>query len=230
MGDEDDGGVQLAEVSLQPLERGDVEVVGRLVEEQQVGSARQGTGERGACQLAAREGRERTPCRLGAEAEAGQHGENPLAPAIASAGLETELRGGVGPHRLLDGLGRTGHLLLQARQLRLGVQHVGAAGEDILAERNVGVERRALVVQRHPRPFLQDETARVGRELPGQDPQQGRLAGAVASRKGHPLARLELEGDIGEERLAADVDVQGGCGGDRHGATDITSSPAAIVA
>ena len=47
------------EVALEPLERLDVEVVGRLVEQQQVGVAGQRAGQRGARQLAAGEGRER---------------------------------------------------------------------------------------------------------------------------------------------------------------------------
>jgi len=40
VGDEHDRGVERDEVGLEPLERGDVEVVGRLVEQQQVGAAR----------------------------------------------------------------------------------------------------------------------------------------------------------------------------------------------
>ena len=44
VGDEDDGGVELDQVLLQPLERGDVEMVRRLVEQQQVRPARRGRG------------------------------------------------------------------------------------------------------------------------------------------------------------------------------------------
>ena len=67
--------------------------------------------------------------------------------------------------------------------------------------------RRALVVQGDPGALAEGEAARVGRQLAGEHPQQGRLAGAVAAGERHPLARLELEGDVVEERLAADVDV-----------------------
>ena len=38
MGDEDDGRVEVDQVALEPLERGDVEVVRGLVKEQQVGA------------------------------------------------------------------------------------------------------------------------------------------------------------------------------------------------
>ena len=59
VGDEHDRGVERLQVLLEPLERGDVEVVGRLVEQQQVGVARERAGERRARELAAGEGRER---------------------------------------------------------------------------------------------------------------------------------------------------------------------------
>ena len=49
VGDEDDGGVEVDQVALEPLERGDVEVVGRLVEQQQLrpGGERRGPARRG---------------------------------------------------------------------------------------------------------------------------------------------------------------------------------------
>ena len=81
MRDEDDRRVQAHEVALEPLERGDVEVVGRLVEQQQVGIAGERARERGARQLAAREageaavelGHRRSPARAaGAIARARQ--------------------------------------------------------------------------------------------------------------------------------------------------------------
>ena len=71
-------------------------------------------------------------------------------------------------------------------------------------------------MQRHPRAFLQDERARVWGQLPRQDPQQRRLAGTVASRQRHPLPWLELEGDVGEQQLAAEVNVQSCRSRDRH--------------
>ena len=55
MRDEDDGGVDRRQLALEPLEALDVEVVRRLVEEQQVGVAGERAAERGACQLAAGE-------------------------------------------------------------------------------------------------------------------------------------------------------------------------------
>ena len=221
VGDEDDGGVEVDEVALEPFQRGNVEVVRRLVEQQQVGAGGEGTGQRGPGQLAAGEGRELSRGRLLAEAEAAEHGEDVVAPAVAAARFEPLLRRRVGPHRLLVG-GAGAHRRLQARQLGLGLLHVGAAGEDVVAERDRVVARRALVVQGHPRAFLQGDAARVGRPLAGEDAQQRRLADAVAPGERHPLARLELEGDVGEEQLAAGVEVDRGRCGDGHGQPDIT--------
>ena len=71
--DEDDGRVDRGELALEPLEAVDVEVVRRLVEQEQVGVARERAAERGARQLAAGEGRE-LPVEVGvAEAEPAQH-------------------------------------------------------------------------------------------------------------------------------------------------------------
>ena len=55
MGDGDDGALVVGEVALEPLDRLGVEVVGRLVEQQQVGLAQQQPAERDAAALAARE-------------------------------------------------------------------------------------------------------------------------------------------------------------------------------
>src|SRR5207253_4197662 len=68
--DEDDPGVERLQLLLEPLEARDVEVVGRLIEEQQIGVAAEGASERCARQLAARERLER-PVEIGlGEAEA----------------------------------------------------------------------------------------------------------------------------------------------------------------
>ena len=88
MGDQDDGGVELDQVALEPLQRGDVEVVRGLVEQQQVGAGGEGAGQRDAGQLAAGEGRERALEVLGAKTEALQDRDDLVAPAVAAAGFE----------------------------------------------------------------------------------------------------------------------------------------------
>ena len=160
-------------------------MVRRLVEQQQVGPGGEGAGERGAGQLAAGEGRDPPLDVLLAEAEAAQDGEDVVAPAVAAAVLEPVLGIGVGGHRLLVG-GPLRHRVLEAGELGLGLQHVRAPREDVVAERRVRFARRALVVQGDAGVALDDEAARVGAEFARQNPQQGRLAGAVAPGEGHP--------------------------------------------
>ena len=185
-----------------------------LVEQQQVGLGGEDPGQRGASQLTAGEGRELALGLLGAEAEAAQHREDVVAPAITAAGFEPALRGGVGSHRLLRSAAR--HLPLEPRQLGLGLQHVGAAGEDVVAELGARFARRALIVEGDAGAALHGQRPRLRGQLTGEHPEQGRLAGAVAAGQRHPVARLELERDVPEEELAADVDVERGCGRDCH--------------
>jgi hypothetical protein len=45
VGDQDHGRVEAGQVALEPLERRYVQVVGRLVEQEQVGVGREGSGE-----------------------------------------------------------------------------------------------------------------------------------------------------------------------------------------
>ena len=97
--DEDHRRVEVGELLLEPLQGGDVEVVRRLVEEQQVGVAAERPRERGARQLAAGERPQRTVEVLVAEAEAAQDGRLVVAPAVAPGVLEPALRFGVAPQR-----------------------------------------------------------------------------------------------------------------------------------
>ena len=57
MGDEHDGALECIDLLLQPVNGGDVEVVGRLIEEQYVGLCDQGARQRGTPTPATRQGR-----------------------------------------------------------------------------------------------------------------------------------------------------------------------------
>ena len=128
MRDQDDGGVERLQVGLEPLQRRDVEVVGRLVEQQQVGVAGQRAGQRGARELATGEGPE-VAVQVGvAEAEPVQRRVDALAPVVAAGVLEPRLRA---PVRVEGGVvGRAGgHRLLELGQPRLERQQLGAAAD-----------------------------------------------------------------------------------------------------
>ena len=123
MRDEHDRGVERLQVRLEPLERLDVEVVGRLVEQQQVGIAGQRPRQRGARELAAGERRQRAVEVRVAEPEPVQRRVDALAPVVAAGVLELRLGARVGVERRASsravghrGLER-GQLLLEREQL-----------------------------------------------------------------------------------------------------------------
>ena len=133
MRDEDDRGVDRRQLALEPLEALDVEVVRRLVEEQQVGIAGERAGERGARQLAAREGGELAVEVGVAEAEPAEHRGGAVAPAPAARVLEPRLRLAVAAQR--RGIVRSRrHRLLELAQLLLDPNEVGGARERVLAQ------------------------------------------------------------------------------------------------
>jgi hypothetical protein len=112
-------------------------------------------------------------------------------------------------------VGAAGHGLLQAVQLLLDGHELGGAGEDVVAQREVPLPRRALVVQGDLGVALEDQLALVDGGLAGEHPQQRGLARAVAARQGQAVAPLELERHAAQQRLAGDVLAE--VGGDEHG-------------
>ncbi len=220
--DEDHGGVERVELALEPLEVRDVEVVRRLVEEEQVGVAAERARERGARQLAAGERPQRTVEIVVREAEPAQDGRGVVAPAVAAGVLEPRLRLGVAVERRLV-VRAAGHRLLEPRELLLGRDEVARAGEDVLAQRHRLLERRPLVVQRDARPFLERELAAVLLRLAGEDPQQRRLAGAVRPGERDAVAPLDGERDAVEEDVPRDLLAEVRCDDDCHGRATVDS-------
>ena len=91
MRDQDHRRVEPLQLLLEPLEVLDVEVVRRLVEQQQVGVAGERARQRGACQLAAGEGSQRTVEVALREAEPAQRRRRSVAPGVAARVLEARL-------------------------------------------------------------------------------------------------------------------------------------------
>src|SRR5690606_24156511 len=111
-------------------------------------------------QLAAGEGPQR-PVEVGlAEAEAVDGRERAGAPAVAAGVLEAGLRAGVAveDRRVVGALG---HLRLEAGELLLERDEVLAAAEDVVAEGDVALTRRALVVEADARALLEHQLAAV---------------------------------------------------------------------
>ncbi len=197
VGDEDHGGVDLHDRALQPLDRLDVEVVRGLVQQQHVGPRHQRARQRRARELAAREAHERPRELLLADAETAQHALHPGAPGVAAGPLESRLRLLVRPHHLVAVVAG-GHAGLQGGQVGLGPAGRLHALADVLLQRQVPAERRPLVVEGHGRAARHADRAAVRVEPAGEDPEQRRLALAVAPDDGQALAGLNAEGDVGQ--------------------------------
>ena len=178
-----------------------VEVVRRLVEQQQVGPAGERARERGARELAAREGaraagrgrRRRSrararPRRRGRATRSRPRARGAPAPSRSSRACARRGRRRSWP-------ARAGAARARWRRGRRRRRARTRAGQRPL-------ERRPLVVQRDPRPLLERELAAVLLGLAGEDPEQRRLAGAVRPGERDPVAALDLERDAVEEQVA----------------------------
>ena len=206
MRDQDDRGAELGDRALQPLDRVEVEVVGRLVEQEHVGARDERARERGPGQLPAREAPQGARQLVLADAEAAQDALQPGAPRVAAGALQPRVGVLVGGEHLGAGVAGA-HAGLQRGEVGLGLLGGGHALGHVLLEGEVGRQGRALVVERHVGAARQADAAAVGLELPGQDPQEGRLALAVAPDDGQAVAGADAEADVGEdvarpERLA----------------------------
>ncbi len=199
--DEDHAGIDRLQHLLEPLERLDVEMVRRLVEQQQVRLRRERTRERRACELAAGERAQRPVEVVVGEAQPAHDGRRAVAPVVPARMLEPSLRLGVAAQHGGVVLAR-GHPLFERAQLALDRRQVGGAGEHVLAQRPARLVRRALVVQRDARALLPRELAALERDLARERAQQGRLPGAVRPRERHAVAALDLERDAVEEDVA----------------------------
>ena len=126
MRNEDDPGVKRLQLLLEPLETCDVEVIGRLVEQQEVGVAAKGPGERSPRQLAAGEGLER-PVEIGLGKPETAHDRGcAIAPGVAARMLEPGLRVRVAAESRLV-VPAVRHLVLQVTKLPFGGDKVGRA-------------------------------------------------------------------------------------------------------
>ena len=158
--DDDERRLPGVELAFQPFDRRQVEMIGRLVEQQDVGRRRQHAGERGAARLAARQ---RRRVFVAAQAELLQQ----IARRVAIV---------VGPETRLDVIGRGGEagkirLLRQVADGRVGLEEDGAA---------VGLDQPGGDLEQ--RRFARAVAADEAHALAGRD-QRGRRRRAAACRR-----------------------------------------------
>ena len=213
--DEHDARVEAVQMLLEPLDGRRVEVVGRLVQQQQIRLGGERPRQRCPRQLAARERPQLAVEVGGREPEAARHPLQARAPAVPAGPVERPLGGVVAAHHGRVGLAR-GHAPLELGELGLEPARVGRAGADVGAERDVAVKRRALVVQGDPRAGGHRDLAPVGLKLAGQDPEQGRLPGTVSADQRDPVAGPHDGRHVGQDLVRSE--------GERH-ARDVQRHP-----
>ncbi|MBN8880989.1 MAG: NUDIX domain-containing protein [Salana multivorans] len=182
-----------------------VEMVRRLVEEQDVGLGQQQPGQRQPRELATRERRDGPVGGDVRQPEPGEHrglarGEAPDVErlrALQGAGVP-------GGRRVVVGGG--GQCARRVVELGLGVAHDGGRAGQRLGERDVGGERRLLVEEPDA-----GGRARAGhgggsgvrRQEAGRDAQERRLARAVLADEAEALAGRDHQVDVGEHAALA---------------------------
>ncbi len=204
VGDDDGGAGEAGQPALQPHRRLEIEVVGRLVEQQQVRRGEQGGGQRDAHPPAAGELPHRAGLRRRVEAEPGQDRGCPG-------------RRGIGADHPQP--------LMNLRQPRgRGTVRLGEQRQTL----GVGRQHRLQQAQRPVRRFLTDgadpgargepDFAPIGRDLAQNGAQQGRFPGAIAPDQADPLAGGDGQIGVIEKQPAAEAQRQAGDHEQAHGA------------
>ena len=176
--DDEDAGVERLQLSLEPLEAFDVQVVRGLVEEEEVRVAPERARQRCPRQLAAGERLQLPVELLVAETEPAKNRRRALSPVVTARVLQARLRLAVAAHRRRRVVaGR--HRLLEPSQLGFELEEVGSAREYVLAQGEPALQGRALIVKRSTCSLLEDELAALKARLADERPQQRRLPGSV---------------------------------------------------
>ena len=174
--DEDDGVRVVVEVLLEPVARLEVEVVGRLVEQQQVGAREQQLGERDAHLPAARERLGRAVEVVRREAEAVEDRRQLQVDAVAVVEPEAILQVAVaGEHRLVLGVGD-----VRVAEAILELVHLGLDREQRLeGEDRLLVERAAPVNEAVLREVADGQARRLD-DAAARRPRRGRRGSSAA--------------------------------------------------
>ena len=198
---------------LEPLERVQVEVVGRLVEQQQIGIGDDEPRERGAGLLAARQPRRWLGPLVAREPEAAEGGIHPQVERVPPEHVELVLE--IGIRRIRDVTGgferrQLGRHRLEVRRPRAnGRAQVGGGHERV-------VEMRLLGEEADRQPALARHRAAVGLIRAGRDPHERRLARPIRADQPDPVAERDRAGDPVEDRERADLARDVGQPDDRH--------------
>ena len=216
VGDEQDAARVVVDPILEPLDGAQVEVVGGLVEEQQLGVAHDGAGETDPALPAARQ-LLKPPVRR--QVQLAQHRLHPLVHVPAAVGVDL-------PVQRLQ-LQQAPAVELLARALLVEVDQglqVGESGGDVLPHRLPELLGQRLLELAHADAALGVDLAVIGLEPPGYEPEHRGLARAVAADQTDPLPRLDGELGVRQQPLIAELQRDVFEAYERHGREQVTGA------
>ena len=197
MRDEQQRAGELAQVVLQPADRVDVEVVRRLVEQEQIGLGDERLAEERASPPAAGQLAERT---IGRQRQPRHDGLDTLLepPSIALLELVLEVAQPLELGMAVGDLSR--HVVI----LRDERAELAQAGGDFVEDRAIRRAGDVLIETRDAQPGRPPDRSAVGRDLAGDHLEQARLARPVAADEADALARLDAKAGVLEEGQVAE--------------------------
>jgi hypothetical protein len=195
----------VVEEALEPEDRLDVEVVRRLVQQEDVGPAEEDPGHRHAHLPAAREGPDVAVDDLVGEAEPLEDLLRLRLELVPAPLLVLVLHLAEALEDLLHLVGArgVGQRVLEVHQLVVQVADPAAPGNRLLEDRPPRHLLDVLAEVADGELLRDGNVAVVGVLLPGDHPEDGGLAGAVRADETRLLTRVELERGVDEEDLPA---------------------------
>ena len=207
--------VGVGEIPLEPGRRVEIEVVGGLVEDVQIGRRGELPRERHAPAFtAAQRADARAACHVGRKAHAHQNRVHLRRHLVAALALEPFEVAAVLLHRRFAVIGLELRRLLRQRGFELA-QLAERIGHDVPQALIVG-EAPVLIHERHAQPRRARHRPARGLQVAGDEPHERGLARAIAPHDGPAIARGNSEGDVAEDFGGAEVDTGVAEGEKRH--------------
>ena len=207
MAHDEHGATVVDEPALEPRDGVEVEVIGRLVEQEHVGLLGENDAEPQPAALSPGKRHDGAREIAGRKTQVTRERGDPVLELVAVGEVVA-----VGDFRqpVERLVGPTACFFLGALQLLAQLDHFAEAGEKGAENVAVRSDLVGLPVEAEGVVATQDDGAGVGVELPRDETQQRRLSAAVGRHEGDALARFEVERDILEQEVTRITEAKAG--------------------